>query len=116
MCEDTEPKKCSTKQYEVFFDSTSVGGILNTSTNKFTFTEPHGFKHGEEIIYGTDGSTTIGIGTTPGNLINKSSYFVNKNDDFTISLTKTRNEALAGIATLPITTNHRISKHSTNLN
>ena len=101
----TAEAKMRLAPHEVFFDSTSVGGILNTSTNKFTFTEPHGFKHGEEIIYGTDGSTTIGIGTTPGNLINKSSYFVNKNDDFTISLTKTRNEALAGIATLPITTN-----------
>ena len=91
--------------HEVFFDSTSVGGILNTSTDKFTFTEPHGFKHGEEVVYKTDGSTTIGIGTTPGNLINKSSYFVIKNDDFTLSLAKTRNEALAGITTLPISTN-----------
>ena len=47
--------------HEVFFDSTSVGGILNTSTDKFTFTEPHGFKQGEEVVYKTDGSTTIGI-------------------------------------------------------
>jgi len=89
----------------VSFDSTSVGGILNTSTDKFTFTEAHGFKHGEEIIYGTDGSTTIGIGTTPGNLINKSGYFVIKNDDYTISLAKTRNDALSGISTINITTN-----------
>ena len=91
--------------HEVFFDSTSVGGILNTGKNNFTFTEAHGFKHGEEVIYGTDGSTTIGIGTTPGNLINKSSYFVIKNDDYTISLAKTRNEALSGITTIPIITN-----------
>ena len=35
--------------HEVFLDSTSVGGILNTSTDKFTFTEAHGFKHGEEL-------------------------------------------------------------------
>ena len=101
----TAEAKMRLAPHEVFFDSTSVGGIVNTITDKFTFTEPHGLKHGEEIIYGTDGSTTIGIGITPGNLINKSSYFVNKNDDFTISLTKTRNEALAGIATLPITNN-----------
>ena len=90
---------------EVSFDSTTVGGILNTSTNKFTFPEAHGFKHGEEIIYGTDGSTTIGIGTTPGNLIDRSNYFVIKNDDYTISLAKTRNDALVGVTTLPITTN-----------
>ena len=101
----TAEAKMKLAPHEVFFDSTSVGGILNTSTDKFTFTEPHGFKHGEEIVYETDGSTTIGIGTTPGNLINKSSYFVIKNDDFTLSLAKTRNEALAGITTLPMSTN-----------
>ena len=101
----TAEAKMRLAPHEVFFDSTSVGGVLNTSTDKFTFTEPHGFKHGEEVVYGTDGSTTIGIGTTPGNLVNKSSYFVIKNDDFTLSLAKTRNEALAGITTLPITTN-----------
>ena len=101
----TAEAKMKLAAHEVFFDSTSVGGVLNTSTDKFTFTEAHGFKHGEEIIYGTDGSTTIGIGTTPGNLVNKSSYFVIKNGDFTISLAKTRNEALSGITTLPITTN-----------
>ena len=101
----TAEAKMRLAPHEVFFDSTSVGGVLNTSTDKFTFTEPHGFKHGEEVVYGTDGSTTIGIGTTPGNLVNKSSYFVIKNDDFTLSLAKTRNEALAGITTLPIATN-----------
>ena len=103
--EATAEAKMKLAPHEVFFDSTSVGGILNTSTDKFTFTEPHGFKHGEEIVYETDGSTTIGIGTTPGNLVNKSSYFVIKNDDYTLSLAKTRNEALAGITTLPISTN-----------
>ena len=101
----TAEVKMKLAPHEVFFDSTSVGGILNTSTDKFTFTEAHGFKHGEEIIYGTDGSTTIGIGTTPGNLINKSSYFIIKNDDYTVSLAKTRNEALSGITTIPISTN-----------
>ena len=101
----TAEAKMRLAPHEVFFDSTSVGGVLNTSTNKFTFTEPHGLKHGEEIVYGTDGSTTIGIGTTPGNLVNKSSYFVIKNDDFTISLAKTRNEALTGITTISIETN-----------
>ena len=76
----TAQAKMKLAPHVVSFDSTSVGGIVNTSTDKFTFTEAHGFKHGEEIIYGTDGSTTIGIGTTPGNLINKSGYFVIKNE------------------------------------
>jgi hypothetical protein len=101
----TAQAKMKLAPHVVSFDSTSVGGIVNTSTDKFTFTEAHGFKHGEEIIYGTDGSTTIGIGTTPGNLINKSGYFVIKNDDYTISLAKTRNDALSGISTINITSN-----------
>ena len=101
----TAQAKMKLAPHVVSFDSTSVGGIVNTSTDKFTFTEAHGFKHGEEIIYGTDGSTTIGIGTTPGNLINKSGYFVIKNDDYTISLAKTRNDALSGISTINVTSN-----------
>ena len=89
--------------HEVSFDSTTVGGIVNTTTNQFIFPTAHGFKDGETIIYSTDGSTTIGIGTTPGNLVDKSTYSVIKNDDYSISLARTQNEALVGVATIPIT-------------
>ena len=89
--------------HEVSFDSTTVGGIVNTTTNQFVFPTAHGFKDGETIIYSTDGSTNIGIGTTPGNLVDKSTYSVIKNDDYSISLARTQNEALVGVATIPIT-------------
>jgi hypothetical protein len=91
--------------HEVTFDSTSTGGVVNTSTDKFTLATAHGFKHGEEIIYNTDGTTAIGIGTTPGTLISGASYYVIKNDDYNFSLAQTRTDALVGIATINIITN-----------
>ncbi len=53
----------------VEFDSTSSGGVLNTHTNRFVFTSPHGLKNAEKVIYSSDGTTPIGIGITPGNLV-----------------------------------------------
>ena len=90
---------------EVTFDSTSTGGVVNTSTDKFTFESAHGFKNAEEVIYQTDGTTAIGIGTTPGTLVSGASYYVIKNSDYEFSLAQTLNDALVGIATVDITTN-----------
>ncbi len=90
---------------EVEFDSTSTGGVVNTATDRLVFTEPHGFKHGEEIIYNANGSTTIGIGITPGNLVDTAPYYVVKLDDFQIHLSESRTKALAGIGTIDLTTN-----------
>lgn len=101
----TAEAKMKLVAHQVDFDSTSTGGIVDTVTDKITFPEAHGFKHGEEIIYNTRGTTPIGLGTTPGTLVNGSSYFVIKNNDYTISLAETRQKALVGIATLDITSN-----------
>ena len=89
----------------VEFDSTSTGGIVNTSTDRFVFTNPHGFKHGEEIIYETLGSSSIGIGITPGVLVDTAPYFVIKIDDNQIHISESRTKALAGIGTIDITSN-----------
>ena len=98
---------------EVEFDSTTQGAIVNTTTDRFVFPQPHGFKHGEEILYFTSGTAPIGIGTTPGNLINQSSYFVSKIDDFEMHISETQVEALAGIGTIDLLSNgggvHRFS-------
>ena len=91
--------------HQIDFDSTTTGGIVDTVTDKLTFPEAHGFKNGEEIVYNTRGTTPIGIATAPGTLINGASYFVIKNNDYTISLAETRQKALVGIATLDITSN-----------
>ena len=89
----------------VEFDSTSTGGVVDTATDRFVFSQPHGFKHGEEIIYQTQGSTGIGIGITPGVLVDTAPYFVVKLDDFQIHISESRTKALAGIGTIDITTN-----------
>jgi hypothetical protein len=91
--------------HEVEFNSSSVGGVVNTATDIFTFEAAHGFKNGEELIYTTGGTTEIGIGTTPGKLVNFSSYFAIKKNDYEIALAETRNSALAGINTIDILTN-----------
>ena len=89
----------------VEFDSTSTGGVVNTATDRFIFPSPHGFEHGEEIIYQTNGSTGIGIGITPGVLVDTAPYFVVKLDDFQIHISESKTKALAGIGTIDLTVN-----------
>ena len=91
--------------HETEFNSSSTGGVVSTSTDIFTFEAAHGFKNGEELIYTTGGSTEIGIGTTPGKLVNFASYYAIKKNDYEIALAETRNNALAGINTIDILTN-----------
>ena len=89
----------------VEFDATSTGGVVNTATDRLVFPAPHGFTDAEEVIYDANGSSTIGIGVTPGTLIDTAPYFVVKLDDFQIHLSESRTKALAGIGTIPFTTN-----------
>ena len=97
--------KMKSVQHIVEFDSTSTGGVVNTTTNRLVFPAPHQFKNGEELIYDANGSTTIGIGTTPGNLVDTAPYFVVKLDDFQIHLSESKTKALAGIGTISFTSN-----------
>jgi len=87
---------------EVEFDSTSQAGIVNVISDRFVFPNPHGFKHGEEVIYQSNNSDAIGIGTTPGKLIDQASYFVVKLDDFQIHISETKQEAVSGIGTIDL--------------
>ena len=97
--------KMKIQSQEVEFDSTSSGGIVNTHTDRCVFATPHGFKNGEKIIYSSGGTTEIGIGITPGNLVDSAPYFVIKLDDFSIHIAETEASALAGINSVPFTTN-----------
>tara|TARA_B100000579_G_scaffold424503_1_gene428992 strand:+ start:6280 stop:14463 length:8184 start_codon:yes stop_codon:yes gene_type:complete len=97
--------KMKIQPQEVEFDSTSSGGIVNTHTDRCVFATPHGFKNGEKIIYSSGGTTEIGIGITPGNLVDSAPYFVIKLDDFNIHLAETEASALAGINSVPFITN-----------
>jgi len=96
-----KPKMKLTPQV-VSFDSTSTGGVVDTSLNKFAFNTPHGLKAGEEIIYNTNNTDAIGIGTTPGKLIDKSSYFVINSNEHEIQLAGNQVDALQGTGVIPI--------------
>ena len=90
----------------VEFDATSTGGVVRTASNDFSFSSPHNLIAGEQVIYETNGSTPIGIGVTPGTLVDTATYFVVKrNPNTIISLADNKEDALAGIGTIPITTN-----------
>ena len=87
------------------FDSTTQGGIVNTATDRFVFSSPHGLLDAEEVIYTTNSTTPIGIGTTPGTLIDTSPYFIVKLNDHEFHLSESKTDALAGIGTIPISQN-----------
>ena len=91
--------------HKVEFNSSSTGGVVDTASNNFIFNEAHGIKNAEEIIYLTGGTISIGIGTTPGTLIDGASYYSIKKDDYTLAITRNLSDALAGINTINITTN-----------
>ena len=99
-----KPKMKFTPQV-VEFDSSSTGGIVNTSLDKFVFKQPHGFKDGQEVVYTTNSTDAIGIGTTPGNLVDKASYFVINNDVQEIQLADNKLDALQKTNPIPITGN-----------
>ena len=96
-----KPKMKLTPQV-VEFDSTTTGGVVDTSLNKFVFKTPHGLKPGEEIIYNTNNTDAIGIGTTPGKLIDNASYFVNYINEHEIHLADNSIDALSGTGVIPI--------------
>ena len=87
------------------FDATTAGTVVNTKTDRFVFSEPHHFIDGEELIYTTNGTTPIGIGTTPGTLIDGAPYYVVKLNDHEMHISESQSKALAGIGTLPISQN-----------
>ena len=87
------------------FDSTTQGGIVNTATDRFVFSDPHGLLDSEEVIYTTSDTTPIGIGTTPGTLVDTSPYFIVKLNDHEFHLSESKTGALAGIGTIPISQN-----------
>jgi len=89
----------------VTFDSSSTGGVVNTATDRLVFKAPHALKDGEEVIYNTGGSDAIGIGTTPGNLVDNSPYYVVKLNDSEIHLADSQTNALLGIGTIPLSGN-----------
>ena len=66
------------RQRSILFDGRLIensGGISST-TRQLTFINNHNLNNGEQIIYNSNGNLEIGIGTTPGTLINEAIYYV----------------------------------------
>ena len=82
----------------------NVGGI-NTTTDEVIFTENHGFENGQTIIYKSpDKDKGIGIGLTPGMLINNSLYYAGVSNNNSIKLYNSQNDAIVGINTIGLGT------------
>ncbi len=82
----------------------NVGGI-NTTTDEVIFTENHGFENGQTIIYKSpDKNKGIGIGLTPGMLINNSLYYAGVSNNNSIKLYNSQNDAIVGINTIGLGT------------
>ena len=82
----------------------NVGGI-NTTTDEVIFTENHGFQNGQTIIYKSPiKNQGIGIGSTPGILVNNSIYYAGVTNNNSIKLYNSENNAIVGINTIGLGT------------
>ena len=93
--------------HEVTFDSTGIGShtsgigtvIIGESSNQSTigFSTYHKFRVGERVVYKTFGEKSLaGLGTN-------SIYYVSLNDDYTVKLHKTYEDAVSGLSTVTFT-------------
>jgi len=83
---------------QVDFNATTKDTVIDTVNNKFNFTSKHRFETGEPVIYKTNASIPIGIGTnvSDGNLINDSVYYaVSIGAGTSMSLAFNRSDALS---------------------
>lgn len=92
---------------QVDFNATTKDTVIDTVNGKFNFTSKHKFETGEPVIYKTNGSIPIGIGTnvSDGNLINNSVYYaVSIGAGTSMSLAFNRDDALSGINLIKLRT------------
>ena len=90
------------RQRSILFDGRLIensGGISST-TRQLTFINNHNLNNGEQIIYNSNGNLGIGIGTTPGTLINEATYYVKIDNNKTIRLYQSNLDYNSGINTV----------------
>ena len=90
------------RQRSILFDGRLIensGGISST-TRQLTFINNHNLNNGEQIIYNSNGNLGIGIGTTPGTLINETTYYVKVDNNKTIRLYQSNLDYNSGINTV----------------
>ena len=99
--------------HQVSFNSIASAGLVKLNpTNTIGFSSYHKFRDAEEVIYITDGQSSIvgGISTVSG-LSTNSTYFVSIQDAFNIKLHKSFEDAVSGINTVRFTS-HGVGNHS----
>jgi hypothetical protein len=99
--------------HSISFNSQGSAGLVKLNpTNTIGFSSHHKFRDAEEVVYVTDGQSSIvgGISTISG-LSTNSTYYVSVQDAFNIKLHKSFEDAVAGINTFQITS-YGIGNHS----
>ncbi|MEY4431888.1 MAG: Synechococcus phage Bellamy, partial [Bacteroidota bacterium] len=96
-----------TINHSINFNSSSSAGQVNLSTNLITFSEYHKFRNGEEVVYKTNGQSTI------GGLSDNSSYFVSTVNEYSIKFYKSFSDAISKVNEIDLISygsgNHTIS-------
>jgi len=85
--------------HQVEFNATTKDTIIDTINNTFTFKSKHRFITGEPVIYKTNNTNPIGIGTdvSGGYLLNNSIYYVsNIGAGTSMSLAYNKDDAFSG--------------------
>ena len=90
------------RKRDILFDgrlTTNSGGISST-TSQLSFITDHNLSNGESIVYNSNGSLPIGIGTTNLTLINDSTYYPKIDNNRTIRLYQSNSDYQSGINTV----------------
>jgi len=92
--------------HEVFFNSQSKAELVTLNpTNTISFSEYHKFRNFEEVIYQTSGQQSVSGLTT------NSSYFVSIQDQYTVKLHPSFDDAVNGTNTIQLTA-YGVGNHS----
>jgi hypothetical protein len=84
--------------YSADFNSISSAELVKLNPiNQIGFSTYHKFRDAEEVVYITNGQTSI------SGLSTNSSYFVSVKDEFTVSIHKSFDDAVSGINTIRLT-------------
>ncbi len=84
-------------KHSVFFNSTASSGLVNLTNNTIGFSTYHKFRDFESIIYLTQGQSGV------GGLSTNAKYFVNVQNEYSVKLHKTIDDAVSGINTVDLT-------------
>ncbi len=92
--------------HQVSFNSIASAGLVKLNpTNTIGFSSYHKFRDAEEVVYVTDGQSSV------GGLSTNSTYFVSVQNAFNVKLHKSFEDAVVGLNTIQLTS-YGIGNHS----